>query len=253
MRAFLSSLRLADIFFRLPLFLAAVCIAPNFNEARLLGVLVVTHFLVYPASAFTRHVIGENRGKWYLASLLTALLVSALAYRTGLWFSVGVLTYLLFILSEKLLKNPSAVLLQRALADGWLILAVAFCGLNDYDPSHIWQVKVTIMGLLSSLWVWFIYRLEQQDAGLRRMVIWLFLTLIAGVVGTLIFGSDIGRIRPFASAMALPAVVLLIWNIRKETHSRFYPLLFKLLTTVGLIAFLMWYFLDVTNVLQVFG
>ena len=263
MKTVLTALRLQDIFFRLPVFLAAVCIAPNFNEARLLGVFVITHVLVYPASAFIRFVsassptmglsVAENRGKWYLSALVVPLLVPVLAYRTGLWFSVGVLAYLLFLFSEKLLNKPAAVPVHRATADGLIILAVAFCGLNDYDPSHIWQLKVAVMGLLSSLWMWFRYRLEQPADGLRRTAVWLFLRLIAAVIAVLMLAPDVSRIVPFAAAMALPALVLIFWNVRPETSSRFYPRFLTVLTAAGLVAFLMWYFLDVTNVLQVFG
>lgn len=257
MKTVLTALRLQDIFFRLPVFLAAVCIAPNFNEARLLGVFVGLHVLVYPASAFIRFVSGltvtENRERWYLAALLIILLTTALTYRTGLWFSVGVLAYLLLLFSEKLLNKPAAVLIHRATADGLIILAVAFCGLNDYDPSHIWQVKIAVMGLLSSLWMWFRYRLEQSTEGLRRTAIWLFLRLIAAVIAVLMLEPYVSRIVPFAAAMALPALVLIFWNVRPDTTSRLYPRLMTLLTAAGLVAFLMWYFLDVTNVLQVFG
>ena len=250
-KSLILHLRLPFSWFLLPIFLAALCISPNFDGKRLGLVFLILHFLVYPASnAFNSYFdkdeksIGGlknpppvNKGLYY-ASLLLDLLAIWLAFKISIWFAGCIVIYsiasrLYSHPSVRIKKYPVTGLLFTSFFQGYFTVCAAYLGLNGYEPWNLMNPKVQLMGLLSSLLLMAIYPLTQvyqheEDArrgdltisrvlGIRKTFIFSISVFIISAAGFLLYLENflfVPQPGLFLFSIA-PAAVFLVYWFRK--------------------------------------
>jgi len=207
-RSVILHLRVPFSWFLLPVWLATVCISPNFSGDRLGLTFLILHFLLYPASNgfnsyFDRDTgpIGGlrnpppvNTGLYYVTLLLDIAAI-VLAWRISLLFAVMITG---FSLASRAYSHPSVRvkrfpvtgLLYTSFFQGLYTVAMVYVGLNDFPLSSVFREKVLVAGIGSSLLLMAVYPLTQvyqheEDArrGDRTF------SLLVGINGTFLFSA----------------------------------------------------------------
>lgn len=202
-------LRLPFSYFLLPIYLFAISISPNLNETGLLGLFVILHFFIYPASnAFNSYYdkdegsIGglKNPPKVDKNVLYIAQTFDTIGLFLALWLfprnwtlALMILTY---VLVSRAYSHPSVRLKKYAIVS-WLIAGffqgawvvwLIYIGLNDFSFTSIFKAHVLIPGLLASAILWGSYPMTQiyqhEEDGKRGDVT---LSMKLGVLGTFHF------------------------------------------------------------------
>lgn len=179
LKSLILHLRIPFSWFLLPVFLAALCISPNFDDKRLGLVFLVLHFLIYPASnAFNSYFDRDEKSigglknpppvnKWlYYAALVLDLFAIWLALKVSLWFAGCIVIYsaasrMYSHPSVRIKKYPVIGLLFTSFFQGYFTVCAAYLGLNGYEPWNLMNSKVQLMGLLCSLLLMAVYPLTQ--------------------------------------------------------------------------------------------
>lgn len=201
-------LRIPFSYFLLPIFLFALSLSPNLSELGMLGLLVILHFCIYPASNAYNSYFDKDEGSigglknppkvdknvLYLAwtfDLLGLLLTQWLFNNFTL--SAMILVY---IIVSRAYSN-SHIRLKRYAILSWLIAGffqgawvvwLVYIGLNEFEFQVIFNEKIFYGGLLASAILWGSYPMTQiyqheEDAkrGDRTM------SIILGIKGTFLF------------------------------------------------------------------
>jgi 1,4-dihydroxy-2-naphthoate octaprenyltransferase len=201
-------LRLPFSYFLLPIYLFAISLSPNISEKGLLGLLIILHVLIYPASNAYNSYYDKDEGSigglknppkvdknvYYLATLFDVIgLVS-----TQLLFLNWTLTLmvLVYIIVSRAYSN-SLIRLKRFAIISWLIAGffqgawvvwLTYIGLNEFEFHMVFKPKVVYGGLLASAILWGSYPMTQiyqheEDAKRGDKT----LSLLLGVKGTFLF------------------------------------------------------------------
>ncbi|WP_420384738.1 UbiA family prenyltransferase [Roseivirga sp.] len=175
-------LRLPFSYFLLPIYLFAISISPNLSEGGLLGLFLILHFFIYPASNAYNSYFDKDEGSigglknppkvdknvFYIAQLFDAFGLALTIY-----FFPGNWTLLLMILTYILVSRAysySGVRLKKYAIVSWLIAGffqgawvvwLIYIGLNDFAFSSIFKLHVLIPGLLASAILWGSYPMTQ--------------------------------------------------------------------------------------------
>lgn len=201
----LLHLRIPFSFFLLPVFLFALCVAPDINRQAALSMFVILHFLLYPASNGynsyfdkDRHSIGglKNPPKVTGDLYFVSLALDAIAIVWGLFIHWKLaLMLLVYGLVSKAYSHPD-VRLKKYPIIGWLIAGVfqgAFTalmvvvGVSEYhtippDPKILLAAALTTVLLWGSFPMTQVYQ-HQEDAARGDMTI----SRKMGVRGTFVF------------------------------------------------------------------
>lgn len=203
----LLHLRIPFSFFLMPVYLFALAVSPNFGESRLLWSFVIIHFLLYPASNAYNSYFDKDEGSigglknpppvskgLYYTSLLFDLLALALAFvKINLLFSAMLLIYGLV---SKAYSHP-AIRIKKYPIGGWVVIGffqglftflMCYVGINGFELENLWQAKVLIPGLLTSVMLWGNYPMTQvyqhdEDAKHGDTT----MSMMLGIRGTFIF------------------------------------------------------------------
>jgi 4-hydroxybenzoate polyprenyltransferase len=210
-RSSLLHLRIPFSFFLLPIYFFALTISPNFNGPRLLWVLVIVHFLLYPASNGYNSYFDKDeksigglknpppttKGLYYLA-----LLLDVAAIVLGYIFINLAFAIMLFIYGavSKAYSHPSIRLKKHAftslvitgLFQGLFTFIMIYVGINNFPLGNAIQPKVLIPGFLTTLMLWANYPMtqiyqHQEDAKRGDRTI----SILLGVKGTFYFTSAV--------------------------------------------------------------
>ncbi len=294
-RSTLKHLRLPFSLFLMPVFLFALALTPNLNEARLLLVFLALHLFLYPSSNgynsyFDRdeEAIGGLKFPPKVTPDLywVAQAFFAIALILGFWISwqfasmlavYGLVSMAYSHPSIRIKKYPWASWVIAGLFQGYFTFAMAYAGLSELGWDTFSKPHVLIPGALTSLMLWGNYPLTQvyqhrEDSRRGDRT----LSLVLGIKGTFAFTavvfsltiagfawffvdrSQIEILWVFLSAMAVIGLYFLIWfgfilqNAEKyATYS--WAMGMNTLSALALNAFFIHYFLENTQILQVFG
>lgn len=164
-------LRIPFSFFLLPIFLFGVAISPNISESSLLGLFIILHFCIYPASnAFNsyfdkdqqsigglKHPPPVNKSVFYIAQIFDALGL-VLAYflfpnNPALWFMLLVYILVSRAYSHPLVRLKKYAWLSWGIAgffQGAWVVGITYIGLNNFPLESITKPHVAIPGLLAT-------------------------------------------------------------------------------------------------------
>jgi len=206
-RSSLLHLRIPFSFFLLPIFFFALCVSPNFNEPRILWVLVIVHLLLYPASNGYNSYFDKDeksigglenppptkKGLYYLALLLDALAVALALLYLNVTFAVMLIVYGLVSKayshpSIRLKKYPFISLVITGIFQGVFTFVMCYVGLNDFEIHQAMKWQVLLPGFLTSMMLWAnypmtqIYQHEEDSKRGDRTI-----SLLLGVKGTFVF------------------------------------------------------------------
>jgi len=204
-------LRLPFSYFLLPIYLFAISLSPNISENGLLGLLIILHLFIYPASNAYNSYYDKDEGSigglknppkvdknvYYLATLFDFIGLAL----TQLLFMNWTLTamVLVYILVSRAYSN-SLIRLKRFAIISWLIAGffqgawvvwLIYIGLNEFELQMVFKPKLVYGGLLASAILWGSYPMTQiyqheEDAnrGDRTLSLWL------GIKGTFLFTAS---------------------------------------------------------------
>lgn len=200
-------LRIPFSFFLFPIYFFALSISPNFNESRIVWVLLIVHIFLYPASnGFNSYFDKDEKsigglknpppvgkGLYYLA-----LLFDSLAIMLGVWKLNWQFALMLFVygLASKAYSHP-LVRLKKYPIYGWIItgffqgfftVLMCYVGINNYDIETALNLKVLWASILASLMLWGNYpmtQIYQHEEDSKRGDITLSIKL--GIMGTFYF------------------------------------------------------------------
>ena len=250
LRSVILHLRFPFSWFLLPVWLATVCISPNFSGERLGLTFLILHFLLYPASngfnsyfdrdsgpiGGLRNPPPVNKGLYYTALILDLLAV-LLAWKISVLFAVMILGYSLASRAYshpaiRVKRLPVTGLLYTSFFQGLYTVAMIYAGLNDFPLSSLLQEKVIFAGVGCSLLLLAVYPLtqvyqheEDERRGDRTF------SLMIGVKGTFLFSAIV-----FLAACALWLWYISRWIIPVP------PSDFVVYLSPALVYFLWWYY-----------
>lgn len=175
-------LRIPFSYFLLPIFLFGVSLSPNLSEANLLGLLIILHFFIYPASnAFNSYFdkdeqsIGGlknpppvDKNVFYIAQIFDGLGL-LLAYfffpnNISLWFMLLIYILVSRAYSHPLLRLKKYAWLSWGIAgffQGAWVIGLTYIGLNNFPIDSLVKPHVAIPGLLASALLWGSYPMTQ--------------------------------------------------------------------------------------------
>jgi 1,4-dihydroxy-2-naphthoate octaprenyltransferase len=285
-------LRIPFSFFLMPVYLFALGISPNFSEPRLIWSFIIVHVFLYPASNGYNSYFDNDEGSigglknpppvnkgLYSTSLLFDAIAIVLGFiKIGTLFAVMLLIYGLASKayshpSIRLKKFPFGGLITVAFFQGFFTFLLCYVGINNFDLENLFNAKVLLPALLTSLLLVGTYPMtqiyqheEDSKRGDRTLSLWL------GVRGTFIFVlivfafATTGYVVYFHTFYSLqygldfilflgPVVVyFLVWFYRvvkdptRANHRNTMRLNF--LSALCLAAFFIYFFLDSSQVLQ---
>lgn len=201
-------LRIPFSYFLLPIYIFALSLSPNLDGPKILGLLVILHLFIYPASNAYNSYFDRDEGSigglrnppkvekslFYLASLFDTigLLLTQMIYQN---FTLTLMV-LIYILVSRAYSN-STIRLKKFPFLSWLIAGffqgawvvwIVYMGLNDFEFLRVFSGKVFYGGILASMILWGSYPMtqiyqheEDSKRGDRT------LSFILGVRGTFIF------------------------------------------------------------------
>ena len=172
-------LRIPFSFFLLPVFLFALAVSPNINEARIIIVFLAVHIFLYPASNGYNSYFDKDEKS--IGGLKTPPKVTRGLYFTALFFDlVAILLGLvinwefalmlfLYGLVSKAYSHPSIRIKKFAWASwfiaglfqGFFTFLMCYIGLNDYGLAQLQKTSLLFPALLSSAILWGSYPMTQ--------------------------------------------------------------------------------------------
>jgi len=201
-------LRIPFSYFLLPVYLFALSLSPNLNDMDMLGLLVILHLFIYPASNAYNSYFDKDEGSigglknppkvdknvFYLATVFDLLGLTLTQFLYGNYtLTIMVLAYILVSRAysyDKIRLKRYAVLswLIAGFFQGAWVVWLVYIGLNDFPFDSVLQGKTLYGGLLASAILWGSYPMTQiyqheEDAkrGDKTM------SLLLGVKGTFLF------------------------------------------------------------------
>ncbi|HHL52140.1 MAG TPA: hypothetical protein ENJ39_02085 [Flammeovirgaceae bacterium] len=248
-------------FYLVPVYFLALAVSPNFG-ADMLG---ATLFLIYPVVLPVGHYLAAGR-----MALLSGSRSDLLRVVDLLVFGVGV--GLLFIAWQQgftilLLLLVFLVLLwllcrQRPLHQLWYITGLMagmtlfylqYALLNGYTFNRLTNTALLLSAMVAGYWLVvsvFVRYLTTSPAhpDTLRMLIYHYLLMVTGMLLFLLARGHLIYLPELLLAW-LPAFTWLWWRTRQGVNSSLLHITHSL-ATLGLTAWLVWYFLDTTQVLQ---
>jgi 1,4-dihydroxy-2-naphthoate octaprenyltransferase len=285
-------LRIPFSFFLMPVYVFALGISPNLGESRLLWSFVIIHLFLYPASNGYNSYFDKDeksigglknpppvtRGLYYLSLLFDAIALVLGFLKISLLFAVLLLIYGLVSKayshpSIRLKKFPIGGLFTVSVFQGFFTFLMCYIGINDYGIENLWNSRVMVPAILSSIILLGTYPMTQiyqheEDAARGDKTI----SLMLGIKGTFIFVlvvftlATAGYVTYFYSFYSLwfgeifllslfPVVVFfLIWFFRvwnDPAKANFANTMWlNFLSAFCLNAFFVWFFLETSHILQ---
>jgi 1,4-dihydroxy-2-naphthoate octaprenyltransferase len=276
----------------MPVYLFALAISPNLNGDRLLWSFLIVHAFLYPASnGFNSYFdkdeksIGGlknpppvNRGLYAMSLLLDVLAIGLGFIKINFLFALMLLIYGLASKayshpSIRLKKFPVGGLLTVGTFQGFFTFLMCYVGINNYGLENLWNQRVLIPAILSSIILLGTYPMTQiyqheEDSARGDKTI----SLMLGIKGTFIFVLIVftlaaaGYVIYFYSFYSLwfgeifllslfPVVVFfLIWFFRvwsDPAKANFANTMWlNFLSAFCLNAFFIWFFLETSHILQ---
>ncbi len=205
-KATLLHLRIPFSFFLLPVFLFAMAISPNLNTQNLLLVFLALHIFLYPASnGYNSYFDKDEKSigglekpppvskELYWAALLFDVVAIMLGAMINFTFAVMLFIYGLVSKayshpSVRIKKYPYLSWLIAGYFQGSFTFLMAYVGINDFDLGNIFNSKVVLASVLSSLILWGSYpmtQIYQHDEDAKRGDF--TLSRLLGIKGTFIF------------------------------------------------------------------
>ncbi|MFZ5972251.1 MAG: UbiA family prenyltransferase [Bacteroidota bacterium] len=200
-------LRIPFSYFLMPVFFFALAISPNLHGSRLLWVLFIIHFLLYPASNGYNSYFDKDEqsigglknpppvqsGLYYMALLFDLLAVVLGWWMVSPFFGVLLLGY---GLASKAYSHP-VVRLKRLPFAGWFTVVffqgcyaflMCYAGINDFEVGNLFNEKVLWAAGLTSVMLFATYPMTQiyqheEDSKRGDKTI----SLLLGVRGTFYF------------------------------------------------------------------
>lgn len=175
-------LRIPFSYFLLPIFLFAISTSPNLSEIGLLGLFLILHFFIYPASNAFNSYFDKDEGSigglknppkvdknvFYIAQAFDALglLLTGLFFPGNWTLLFMVLAYILVSRAYshplvRLKKYPFLSWLIAGFFQGAWVVALVYQGLNDFGFSSLLKFEVLVPGLLASAILWGSYPMTQ--------------------------------------------------------------------------------------------
>lgn len=285
-------LRIPFSFFLMPVYVFALGISPNLGESRLLWSFVIIHVFLYPASNGYNSYFDKDEksigglknpppvttGLYYLSLLFDVIAIVLGFLKISILFAVMLLIYGLVSKayshpSIRLKKFPIGGLLTVSVFQGFFTFLMCYIGINDYGIENLWNSRVMVPAILSSIILLGTYPMTQiyqhkEDAARGDKTI----SLLLGIKGTFIFVlvvftlATAGYMIYFYSFYSLrfgeifllslfPVVVFfLIWFFRvwKEPAKANFAntMWLNFLSAFCLNAFFVWFFLETSHILQ---
>ena len=202
-------LRLPFSYFLLPIYLLAISISPNLSETGLLGLFLILHLFISPASNAFNSYYDKDEGSigglknppkvdknvLYIAQTFDfiGLFLTLWLFPRNWTLALMILTY---VLVSRAYSHPSIRLKKYGILS-WIIAGffqgawvvwLVYIGLNDFAFTSIFKAHVLIPGLLASAILWGSYPMTQiyqhEEDGKRGDVT---LSMKLGVLGTFHF------------------------------------------------------------------
>lgn len=202
-------LRLPFSYFLLPIYLFAISISPNLSETGLLGLFIILHFFIYPASNAFNSYYDKDEGSigglknppkvdknvLYIAQTfdIIGLFLTLWLFPRNWTLALMILTY---VLVSRAYSHPSIRLKKYGILS-WIIAGffqgawvvwLVYIGPNDFAFTSIFKAHILIPGLLASAILWGSYPMTQiyqhEEDGKRGDVT---LSMKLGVHGTFHF------------------------------------------------------------------
>lgn len=285
-------LRIPFSFFLMPVYVFALGISPNLGESRLLWSFIIIHLFLYPASNGYNSYFDKDeksigglknpppvtKGLYYLSLLFDAIALMLGFLKISLLFALLLLIYGLVSKayshpSIRLKKFPIGGLITVSIFQGFFTFLMCYIGINDYGLENLWNTRVLVPAILSSLILLGTYPMTQiyqheEDAARGDKTI----SLRLGIKGTFLFVlvvftlATAGYVFYFYSFYSLwfgevfllslsPVVVFfLIWFFRvwnDPAKANFTNTMWlNFLSAFCLNAFFVWFFLETSHILQ---
>jgi 1,4-dihydroxy-2-naphthoate octaprenyltransferase len=285
-------LRIPFSFFLMPVYVFALGISPNLGESRLLWSFVIIHVFLYPASNGYNSYFDKDeksigglknpppvtKGLYYLSLLFDAIALVLGFLKISLLFAVLLLIYGLVSKayshpSIRLKKFPIGGLFTVSVFQGFFTFLMCYIGINDYGIENLWNSRVMVPAILSSIILLGTYPMTQiyqheEDAARGDKTV----SLLLGIKGTFIFVlvvftlATAGYVIYFYSFYSLrfgeiflvsllPVVVFfLVWFFRvwnDPAKANFTNTMWlNFLSAFCLNAFFVWFFLETSHILQ---
>ena len=183
-------LRIPFSFLLLPVFFFALALSPNLNQSRLLWVLLIVHFFIYPASNGYNSFFDKdeksiggiknpppiNSGLYYLTLLFDALGIILGILKVNFTFGIMLLVYGFISKayshpSIRLKKFPWGGWITVGIFQGFFMLITCYIGINDFSLETALAPKILIAGLLASVMLLGSYpmtQIYQHDEDAKR-------------------------------------------------------------------------------------
>jgi len=261
-------LRIPFSFFLLPIFFFTLALSPNLNQSRLLWVLAIVHFFLYPASNGYNSYFDKdeksiggiknpppvNKGLYTLALLFDGLAIILGILVVNLTFGIMLFVYGLASKAyshpaTRLKKYPWGGWIITGLFQGFFMMLTCYVGINNFGLETALTPKILYAGLLSSLMLWGNYpmtQIYQHEEDTKRGDITLSLRL--GILGTFHFTiaafglATVGFIwffgKYYEGAYSLPFLIFLApvvlyflywyWRVRRDASQANYSHTMKL-------------------------
>ncbi|MDZ7646992.1 MAG: UbiA family prenyltransferase [Cytophagales bacterium] len=164
----------------MPVYFFALGISPNLNGSRLLWSFLIIHFLIYPASNGYNSYFDKDeksigglknpppvhKGLYYTSLALDLFALMLAFFKINPWFACLLLVYGLASKayshpSIRLKKFPVGGLLTVAFFQGFFTFAMSYIGINNFTPENLWNDRVIIPAILSSLFLLGTYPMTQ--------------------------------------------------------------------------------------------
>lgn len=247
-----------DIFSMSPLYFLGLCISPNFDQNRLIVVLVAFLLFFIPAWNFISSLNSSSNFYEKLPGIVWAVVGMVIGSLASYWFvaTMGVvLCAVCIIIHVRGLRQTW----QSRFGLGFAAVFILYLGLNDYEPGQLIQAKVILMAMVAGLWCAysFLYRPDVIQQGTNHTLRWLSLIWIPG----LYFSIQIIFDQHAAGKFLLPAAVLFVFSVARATASGkrspaveiILDSVLPILSELTFMVFLIYFFLNNSHVLQVFG
>lgn len=292
MRPILLHLRFPFSFFLMPVYFFALGISPNLNGSRLLWSFLIIHFLIYPASNGYNSYFDKdeksigglknpppvNKGLYYTSLALDLFALLLAFFKISPWFAGLLLVYGLASKayshpSIRLKKFPVGGLLTVAFFQGFFTFVMSYIGINNFTPENLWNDRVIIPAILSSLFLLGTYPMTQiyqheedfargdQTVSLKFGVRGTFIFVMAvfsiitlGYLGYFYQYHSIRFAQAFFIALLPVVIFFLIWFVRawynpaKANYSN--TMWLNFLSAFCLNGFFIWFFLETSHILQ---
>ena len=278
LKAALRNLRFHFSILLLPTFFFALSISPNLNQSKLLWMMVIIHLSLYPALYGFKYYYQIrallNKDDLYSKtllniSLLLALIAESFAASVNLTFFVLVSIYgVASIFVDQFLVRRKVFIgnwLFNVLLNGFLGACIAFVGINAFSFENIFSGKVLFVAVLSGLLLGVNYPIEMHSKQtvvndqVKKTFYYKAIFLLLSIVGFVFFLNEFydGQyILLFVGAQTPIALFLLIKILstkrKSETENYRSPRWIDYIHAIILISFFIYFFLDSTNVINIF-